>query len=108
MQFDGTVLEQVLAGQREEVGVYDCDSFLRGLVQPWQALDMARGGRYVGIGNRRRIRVIRPLDGATAKLGDASRFVRRVPVTRFDLDTGIRQRNGLTYWEHKPLMGRVR
>jgi len=99
MQFAGGQLEEILNGQNQEVEVYDSDGFLRGQVRPRIAVRIASAGNYVGVGNRRRIHYLRPLNGAfdIRRLHDASRTTRRV---RNDQDQFV---GGPWVREHKPV-----
>jgi hypothetical protein len=63
MQFEGDDLCRILNGQAETVEVYGSDGFLRGDLPAAITARMTLSA-YVGVGNRRRIRYIRPLDGA--------------------------------------------
>ncbi|MEO8593670.1 MAG: hypothetical protein ABI759_10125 [Candidatus Solibacter sp.] len=63
MQFIGNQLKSILERQQREVEVYDSRSYPRGTVKPTTALRLLELGSYVGIGNPKRIRAIRPLDG---------------------------------------------
>lgn len=99
MQFSGQQLEAILSTQDEEVEVYDSEGFLRGQVRPRVAVRITCAGNYVGIGNRRRIRYLRPLNAVfdLRRLHDASRTTRRV---RNDLDQLV---GGPWVREHKPV-----
>lgn len=63
MQFIGNQLKNILEQQQREVAVYDSRSYPRGSVKPATALRLLDLGSYVGIGNPKRIRAIRPLNG---------------------------------------------
>ncbi len=64
MQFIGNQLKNILEQQQREVDVYDSRSYARGSVKPATALRLLELRTYVGIGNAKRIRAIRPLDGS--------------------------------------------
>src|SRR3990170_68722 len=99
MQFAGQQLEAILSVQDRAVAVYDSDGFLRDEVRPKTAVRIAAAGNYVGIGNRRRIRYLRPLNGTfdLRRLHDASRTTRRVTNDEGQLI------GGPWFREHKPL-----
>ena len=101
MQFAGGQLATILNAQNQEVEVYDSEGFLRGEVRPQIAVRIASRGNYVGVGNRRRIRYLRPLDGVfdIRRLHDASRTTRRVKNDRGQLISGP------WFREHRPLSG---
>ena len=63
MQFIGNQLKNILEQQQREVAVYDSRSYPRGSVKPATALRILELGTYVGIGNPKGIRAIRPLNG---------------------------------------------
>ncbi len=79
MQFVGTQLQTILEQQQHEVAVYDSRSFTRGTVRPSIAMKLVAGGLYVGIGSRKRIRAIRPLNSmmTISQLHQASHMTRR-------------------------------
>jgi hypothetical protein len=80
MQFSGEQLDAILKQQIVEVAVYDGQGFFRGNVRPLAATRMIAGRDYVGIGNKRRIRYIRPLwaAGSLSDLSNGSRTTCRV------------------------------
>jgi hypothetical protein len=82
MQFDGEELRQILKRQTEGVEVYDAAGFARGELAAALAARMALSA-YVGVGNRRRIRYLRPLKGASDPndLHNGSRTTTRVKGT---------------------------
>ena len=79
MQFDGDVLLTILKSQTEPVEVYDSGGFLRGDLAAVTAAGMSLGA-YVGVGNRRRIRYLRPLKaaGSVEDLQNGSRTTSRL------------------------------
>ena len=105
MQFSREQLDAILRQQIAEVGVYDGQGFLRGNVRPLVATRIIAAGEYVGIGNKRRIRYIRPLGaaGSLAELSNASRTTRSIRG-----DGSSRYGNGQllgqpqSHQEHKP------
>ena len=60
MRMTGSKLAEVLKFQGGTVEVRDAQSFRLGAITVDQALHLAESGRYVGIGNRRRVLFIRP------------------------------------------------
>jgi len=80
MQFSGQQLGAILNQQGAEVAVYDAHGSFRGNVGPHAAVRIIAEREYVGIGNKRRIRYIRPLWGAAslAALRNGSRTTCRV------------------------------
>jgi len=79
MQVSGDQLRRILEQQEHEVAVYDSRSFSRGTVRPKVALKLISAASYVGIGNGKRIRAIRPLNGnmTIGQLHQASHRTRR-------------------------------
>lgn len=80
MQLEAREAVQILQGQDCAVEVKDDGGFVRGTITPASAAFKIEAGTHVGVGNRRRVRFIRPL-GSTmtlAALRNASRTVRRV------------------------------
>lgn len=79
MQVAGDQLRKILEQQEQDVMVYDSRSFSRGSVRPTVALKLIGAASYVGIGNGRRIRALRPLNGnmTIEQLHQASRLIRR-------------------------------
>jgi len=61
MQFSGAELKAILRQQHDPVVIYDARSFTRGRVIPEYALKLTSESGYWGIGNRRRIRTMRPM-----------------------------------------------
>ena len=78
MQFYGDELKKILGGQDKSVEVYDSGGFLRGEFSSSVAARMMLQG-YVGVGNRRRIRYLRPLNTAheLSDLRNGSRTTKR-------------------------------
>jgi hypothetical protein len=63
MQFEGSVLLEILNRQIEPVEVYDSGGVLQPRkLAPKTAARMS--GLYFGVGNRRRVRYLRPVNGA--------------------------------------------
>jgi hypothetical protein len=79
LQFYGDELKQILRFQDKPVEVYDSGGFLRGEISGALAARMMLDA-YVGIGNRRRIRYLRPLSTACelSDLRNGSRTTKRV------------------------------
>lgn len=80
MQLEAREAVQILQGQACAVEVKDDGGFVRGTVSPATAAFKIEAGTHVGVGNRKRIRFIRPL-GSTmtlAALRNGSRTVRRI------------------------------
>lgn len=73
MQFHGSQLNTIIAKQTVPVDVNDSQGFRCVTLQPAAALDLVARGEYVGIGHKRRIRYIRPLNGAI--YGDILRWL---------------------------------
>jgi hypothetical protein len=80
VQFENNQLVTILKRQFEEVDVYDACGNLRGSVAPGIAARISSNGQFVGVGNSRRIRYVRPLGSAIscAALQNASRTTRRI------------------------------
>lgn len=98
MQFSGQQLGTILQQQGAEVAVYDAHGSFRGNVSPHAAVRIIAEREYVGIGNKRRIRYIRPLWGTMSPeaLRNGSRTTRRI---RNDHGVIIAPR---LHVEHKP------
>ncbi len=62
MQFEGPELENILRRQVVPVHVQDSRFHDRGTIGKQEALQLVRSGLYVGVGNRKRIRFLRPLN----------------------------------------------
>ena len=78
MQFQGERLIEVLRSQEDgAVEIRSYSGRLRGDVSVAEAVRLAGGDCYVGVGNRRRIRYLRPLLERSA-LRAGSVFVRRL------------------------------
>lgn len=99
MQFSGEQLDAILKQQIVEVAVYDVQGFFRGNVRPLAATRIIAEREYVGIGNKRRIRYIRPL-GAAGSLGDLNNGSRTTCRVRNDSGVIIAPR---LHVEHRPL-----
>jgi hypothetical protein len=102
MQFSGKQLDTILKQQSVEVAVYDGQGFLKGKVRPLAAMRLTERCEYVGIGNKRRIRYIRPLWGA-GSLGDLNNASCTTCRIRNDLGVIIASRPHL---EHKTVASR--
>src|ERR1039458_10258370 len=61
MQFSTPQTLEILRDQTDSVEVYDERSFTRGTAPPAAVLNLVAARHYVGIGNARRIRAVRPL-----------------------------------------------
>ena len=78
MQFDGDTLRGILEGQACDLDIHDANGFPRGKKLPAQiVLKYAELGLYVGVGNRKRIRYIRPRASVTL-LNEGSRTTVRL------------------------------
>lgn len=80
MQLEASEAVRILRGQDCAIELKDEGGFVCGTVTPASAAFRIEAGTHVGVGNRRRIRFIRPL-GSTmslAALRNGSRTVRRV------------------------------
>jgi hypothetical protein len=68
-----------LQRQQHAVAIYNLNSFVRGTVSPATALRILKDEKYVGIGNNKRIRALRPLaeNMSIAQLHQASRTTQR-------------------------------
>jgi hypothetical protein len=60
MQFEGSALTAILTSQYETVSIHNRFGYAERDVQPMKALWFTEHGSWVGIGNRRRIRYLRP------------------------------------------------
>ncbi len=80
MQLETREAVQILQGQVCAVEVKDDGGFVRCKVSPAAAALNLESGNYVAIGNRKRIRFIRPLGSnmTLAALRNGSRTVRRI------------------------------
>jgi hypothetical protein len=99
MQFSGEQLSAILTQQNAEVAIYDGQGFFRGNVRASAAVRMIGEREFVGIGNKRRIRYLRPL-WAASHLSDLNHASRTTCRIRNDGGVIIAPR---PYVEHKPL-----
>jgi hypothetical protein len=60
MEFSGIELESVLQNQTRAVEVYRADGTFQGQIEAGAALKLACAGGFIGVGNGRRIRRIKP------------------------------------------------
>ena len=98
MQFDGDALAGILAQQKQDVALRDANGYTCGDIPAALALRMVEHDLYFGIGNRRRIRYLRPCaqsrrdwcggSHTTRRMKDASGVVFSAPLIR----------------EHKPIL----
>ncbi len=72
MQFSEFETVEILRRQQERVVLYDHRSFSRGTLLPEEALIEVTVRPYVGIGNRRRIKAIRPLTTSWRRIAEDS------------------------------------
>jgi hypothetical protein len=80
VQFEGTKLLDLIATTATPIEILDETGNLRGSLDQKTAAWLARNGRYVGVGNIRRIRHLRPLGSVVdpRRLSAASRMTRRI------------------------------
>lgn len=100
MQFSGNQLLAILSNQVEALAVYDAQSFTRGEVEPANALVLAASGSFFGIGNKKRIKAIRPV--TTIFRSNSSRTTRpvRAGADNFRIGDGQLMGNSRTLHEH--------
>ena len=103
MQFEGAELVKLVLQTATLIEVRDGRGNLRGSLDQKAAAQLAKGGDYAGVGNRRRIRHLRPLSSVVRT--QASQTVRREKVTvtaprRLLLDKTFTQSGTFTVFEH--------
>ncbi len=81
MQFEGDALAAILAQQVEAVDIHDQNCYSRGAIPAALALRMVESDIYFGVGNRRRIRYLRPCTKSGRDWCGGSQTTRRMKDT---------------------------
>lgn len=103
MQFAGEQLRGILLLQTEPVSLYNERGTARGMIGPMDAA--IHVGTHVGIGNKRRIRFIRPMTASWRGVfgNSTTQCVRVRPGDNCINPVGVVLGHRRTFREHKPL-----